>query len=456
MAERNKRKQTAEQSSELQRETTRKEERLRQRDRERHRKLYTFVGVALGVAFLAIAVGVIYQFFVLPSQQIARVGNVSITANQFWKRVKFEQNSLLNQLARYEQLEQQFGGQGFFTAQISQLQGTLGSPFALGQQSLNAMLEDLIVVQEAAARGIVVADEEVEAALREEVANSAGLVTEPQATATAQAGVDATATAEAWTPTPTATVDASGAVTATATAIPTVPVPPTPSIITETAYLENLNTLQTSISQIADMSLDEYRQLVRARLLREKLQDVLAAETVATTEDAVRARHILLREIEPTPEPTPLPEGAEAPEPLPEGEPTPGPRNAEETLALANELRQRLLDGEDFAVLAAEYSDDPGSAAQGGDLGWFGRGQMVAPFEEAAFGLAVDEISEPVESDFGYHIIQVLERDSARPKDEGALDQERAQAYQTWLNEQLAREDIQRPDNLVSLLPTGL
>lgn len=458
MAERNKRKQTAEQSSELQREVTRKEERLRQRDRERHRKLYTFVGVALGIAFLAIAVGVIYQFFVLPSQQIARVGDVSITANQFWKRVKFEQNSLLNQLARYQQLEQQFGGQGFFTAQISQLQGTLGSPFALGQQSLNAMLEDLIVVQEAAARGIAVADEEVEAALREEVANSAGLVTEPQATATAQAGVNATATAEAWTPTPTATVDASGAVTATATAIPTVPVPPTPSIITETAYLENLNTLQTSISQIADMSLDEYRQLVRARLLREKLQEVLAAETVATTEDAVRARHILLREIEPTPEPTPLPEGAEAPEPtpLPEGEPTPGPRNAEGTLALANELRQRLLDGEDFAVLAAEYSDDPGSAAQGGDLGWFGRGQMVAPFEEAAFGLAIDEISEPVESDFGYHIIQVLERDSARPKDEGALDQERAQAYQTWLNEQLAREDIQRPDNLVSLLPTGL
>ncbi len=466
MAERKKRTQAAKQSDELQREVTRKEERLRQRDRERHRKLYAFVGAALGIALVAILVGVVYQFLVLPRQQVARVGDVSITTEQFWKRVKFEQNSLLNQLVRYQELEQQFGGQGFFTTQISQLQGTLGSPFALGQQSLNAMLEDLVIVQEAAARGITVSDEEVEAALREEVANSIGLVTEAQATATVQAGADATATAAQWTPTPTATVDASGAVTATATSIPTPPPAPTAAIITETAYLENLNTLQQSVNQIAGMSLDEYREIVRARLLREKLQEVIGAEEVATTEEAVRARHILLREIEPTPEPTPLPEGAATPEPtpeptpLPESEPTPlptpGPRTAEETLALANELRQRLLDGEDFAELAAQYSDDPGSAAQGGDLGWFGRGQMVAPFEEAAFSLDIDEISEPIQTDFGYHIIQVIEKDPARPKDEGMLDQERAQAFQTWLNGQLAREDIERPGNLVSLMPTGL
>jgi parvulin-like peptidyl-prolyl isomerase len=173
----------------------------------------------------------------------------------------------------------------------------------------------------------------------------------------------------------------------------------------------------------------------------------------------VHARHILLRIREPAPTPTPLPEGV-TPTPTPEGmptpTPTPEPRNEEQTLALANELRQRLLNGEDFATLAAEYSDDPGSAAQGGDLGWFGRGRMVSPFEEAAFSLPVGEISEPVKTDFGYHIIQVLERDSAHPKDENQLAQERIQAFQTWLNEQLAREDIQRPANLVSLLPAGL
>ncbi len=459
MAERNKRKQAAKESNDLQRELTRKEQRLRQRDRERHKKLYTFVGVALGAALLFILIGVIYQFLVLPRQQVARVGDVSITAEQFWKRVKYEQSQLQNQLIRYQQLEQQFGNQGFFAGQISQLQGTLGSPFALGQQALNAMLEDAIILQEAAKRGLVVTDEEVEAALREEIANSLGLVTEPQATATAQAQIDATATAAAWTPTPTATVDASNPVTATATPIPTPPVPPTPAILTDTLYAETLDAFQKSLQQVAGFTLDEYKQLIRARLLREKLQEVIADERVATTEEAVHARHILLRIREPAPTPTPLPEGV-TPTPTPEGmptpTPTPEPRNEEQTLALANELRQRLLNGEDFAKLAAEYSDDPGSAAQGGDLGWFGRGRMVSPFEEAAFSLPVGEISEPVKTDFGYHIIQVLERDSAHPKDENQLAQERIQAFQTWLNEQLAREDIQRPANLVSLLPAGL
>ncbi len=459
MAERNKRKQAAKKSNDLQRELTRKEQRLRQRDRERHKKLYTFVGVALGAALLFILIGVIYQFLVLPRQHVARVGDVSITAEQFWKRVKYEQSQLQNQLIRYQQLEQQFGNQGFFAGQISQLQGTLGSPFALGQQALNAMLEDAIILQEAAKRGLVVTDEEVEAALREEIASSLGLVTEPQATATAQAQIDATATAAAWTPTPTATVDASNPVTATATPIPTPPVPPTPAILTDTLYAETLDTFQKSLQRVAGFTLDEYKQLIRARLLREKLQKVIADERVAMTEEAVHARHILLRIREPAPTPTPLPEGV-TPTPTPEGmptpTPTPEPRDEEQTLALANELRQRLLNGEDFAALAAEYSDDPGSAAQGGDLGWFGRGRMVSPFEEAAFSLPVGEISEPVKTDFGYHIIQVLERDSAHPKDENQLAQERIQAFQTWLNEQLAREDIQRPANLVSLLPAGL
>lgn len=459
MAERNKRKQAAKKSNDLERELTRKEQRLRQRDRERHKKLYMFVGAALGAALLFILIGVLYQFLVLPRQQVARVGDTSITAEQFWKRVKYEQSQLQNQLIRYQQLEQQFGNQGFFAAQISQLQGTLGSPFALGQQALNAMLEDVIIQQEAAKRGIVVTDEEVETALREEIANGLGLVTEPQATATVQAQVDATATAAGWTPTPTATVDANNPVTATATPTPTLPVPPTPAIITETLYTETLDAFQKSLQQVAGFTLDEYKQLIRARLLRKKLQEIIADERVATTEEAVHARHILLRVREPAPTPTPLPEGV-TPTPTPEGmptpTPTPEPRNEEQTLALANELRQRLLNGEDFAALAAEYSDDPGSAAQGGDLGWFGRGRMVAPFEEAAFSLAVDEISEPIKTDFGYHIIQVLERDAAHPKDEYQLTQERAQAFQAWLNEQLAREDIQRPSNLVSLLPAGL
>ena len=67
-------------------------------------------------------------------------------------------------------------------------------------------------------------------------------------------------------------------------------------------------------------------------------------------------------------------------------------------LTLANQLRQRILDGEDFEQLAVEFSADRGSGQRGGDLGFFTRGQMVQPFEEAAFSLEPGQVSEPVES----------------------------------------------------------
>ncbi|PKH08874.1 peptidylprolyl isomerase [Planomicrobium sp. MB-3u-38] len=78
----------------------------------------------------------------------------------------------------------------------------------------------------------------------------------------------------------------------------------------------------------------------------------------------------------------------------------------EETAAT---VKEELDGGANFAELAQEYSTD-GSAAEGGDLGWFGVGAMVPEFEEAAYSLEVDEISEPVQSQFGYHIIQITDK----------------------------------------------
>lgn len=75
------------------------------------------------------------------------------------------------------------------------------------------------------------------------------------------------------------------------------------------------------------------------------------------------------------------------------------------------------LQGEDFAALARQYSDDKGSAARGGDLGWFGLGMMVRPFENAAFALQPGQISEPVASDFGWHIILLEGRRGIQPLD---------------------------------------
>ncbi len=71
-------------------------------------------------------------------------------------------------------------------------------------------------------------------------------------------------------------------------------------------------------------------------------------------------------------------------------------------------ILERLKKGEKFAELAKELSIDTGSGKRGGDLGYFGRGKMVKPFEAAAFMLSVGQISEPVKTEFGYHIIKRL------------------------------------------------
>jgi peptidyl-prolyl cis-trans isomerase C len=107
--------------------------------------------------------------------------------------------------------------------------------------------------------------------------------------------------------------------------------------------------------------------------------------------ERVHARHILVRM---------------------EGSPAPLKAGAKdltdaEALAKAQSLLQRIKAGEDFAKIAAAESDDDGSAINFGDLGWFGRGQLAPSLEEAAFQLQTGQISEPVKSQLGYHILQV-------------------------------------------------
>ena len=86
--------------------------------------------------------------------------------------------------------------------------------------------------------------------------------------------------------------------------------------------------------------------------------------------------------------------------------------------ATAKEVKKKLDEGADFAELATEYSKDEGSAANGGDLGWFGKGDMVPEFEKAAFSLKKGEISDPVKSEHGYHIIEVTDVEEVEPLEE--------------------------------------
>lgn len=112
--------------------------------------------------------------------------------------------------------------------------------------------------------------------------------------------------------------------------------------------------------------------------------------------EQARARHILVRAKNSQ---MPLKEGAKE-------------LTDEEALAKATDLRKRLLAGEDFAALAKAESDDSGSGANGGDLGLFKRGAMVPAFEQTAFSIPVKQVSEPVKTQFGYHLILVEQREA--------------------------------------------
>ncbi len=121
---------------------------------------------------------------------------------------------------------------------------------------------------------------------------------------------------------------------------------------------------------------------------------------------------------------------------------------------LITKLKQRIEDGEDFATLAREYSDDESNAEKGGDLGWFGRGQMVEPFDKAAFALKVGEVSDVVETDFGFHLIKVEEKKADVPTDKEELekrkqeliDKAKQQAWKDYQETLRAAADVEIVD----------
>jgi len=120
--------------------------------------------------------------------------------------------------------------------------------------------------------------------------------------------------------------------------------------------------------------------------------------------------------------------------------------------ALAQELIDRIDEGESFEELAREYSSD-GSAADGGNLGYFGRGEMVGPFDEAAFSQEVGEVSEvPIETQFGYHIILVEDRIEETESLEEARENIRShigsQRFQSHMSELFEEAEIERAEEL--------
>ncbi|NGQ91232.1 peptidylprolyl isomerase [Rhodobacter sp. HX-7-19] len=116
----------------------------------------------------------------------------------------------------------------------------------------------------------------------------------------------------------------------------------------------------------------------------------------------------------------------------------------------AKELKAQIDGGADFGELAKANSSDTGSAVNGGDLGWFGLGMMVKPFEDAVVAAAPGSVSDPVQTDFGWHLIKVNEvRDAAKPTIDEVRDELAAEIEQTVVEAKLAEltgaAEITRP-----------
>jgi parvulin-like peptidyl-prolyl isomerase len=406
--------------------------RLEREKRQTNLILFSFIGILVIVAGL-IGYTILYNVYLQARQPVAKVGTVNITVSEWQTRVLLQTQSLQSQYNMYQQYSQMLGMD--FSQQLQSIQDQLSNPTQLGQTVLDQMIDDELVRQEAAKRGITVSKAEVDQAIQSAYSfypngsptptitptgvsfptlspdtlafvtltplpTNTPLVPNTPANTATNTPLPPTAVITGTPPaTATATLTAAPSPTATLTGTPGPTDTPQP---TATPYtLKGFQqTYQTSVANYSKVGLTEsqLRSLYEVNILRQKLTDVIAAN-VPHSQDEVWARHILV---------------------------------ADEATAIT--VRNRLLNGEDFAKVAAEVSTDTGSKDNGGDLGWFGKGQMVAEFDTAAFSLPIGQISQPIKSQYGYHIIQVLAHNVV-PLDASAYDQARQKAFSDWLTQ---------------------
>lgn len=229
--------------------------------------------------------------------------------------------------------------------------------------------------------------------------------TAPVATPDLQATTEAIATMTAEGPTATPDPNATATLTPLPTAEPTGTPNSEQAIATSRA---GFDLLDNNFLDRADMSRGDFERLIaEPALARIKIRDALVGQ-IDTTQEQVRAAHILVA-----------------------------------TRAAALELIDGRLQNEDFATVAEEVSTDTQTATQGGDLGWFPRGVMTPPFEEAAFSQPIEELpAEPVQTEFGWHIILVHEREDDRPLTASMISAVQAGTLNRWLDEQAESADI--------------
>jgi parvulin-like peptidyl-prolyl isomerase len=382
--------------------------RLQRENQQSRIILYAFLGILAGVLLL-IGYGFLDMNYLQLQKPVAKVGDVEILVKQFEPRVRMQRQQLLGQYNQYAQYGQLFGMD--VQSQLDQIQAQLDSPESVGQSVLDQMINEQLIRLEAEKRGITVSDAELVDAKQSSfsyypngtptLAPTATEITLPEVPAEAFDLVTMTPT-----PAATATLEATPTATlvpeATATAGPTSTPEPTATPYTQEGFDKEFNDSKESFMKLGIKEQD-YLAFFDFQILQKKVQEAITAD-VPHTETQLWARHILVSD-----EPTAL------------------------------TVLEKLKSGEDFAALAQEYSKD-GSAAAGGDLGWFGTGAMVPEFETAAYALEKtgDYTTTPVKSQFGYHIIQLIAKQE-RPLTADQYETAKSKAFSDWLT--AAREE---------------
>ena len=383
-------------------------------ERER-RQINLIRGVA--IAGILIVVGLLAYGYLRSNvfalrEPVARVNGVTITTGEWQERVKFQRAQLLNAYNQYQFYQQNFGFD--YSQQLQEITTSLSVPEILGQQVLDQMTDEILIRQEAEERGITVSDEEIDNYFKETFGFFPDGTATPTITPTEFAfptlsNEQLTFYPSTSTPTeaPTSTVTPTGTPDRSATATPTATTaPPTPTFVPEAATATStpytLEGYQTDYDEMIksfstyNVSERTIRSIYEADLLRKKLRDEITKD-IPPTEEQVFARHILV-----------------------------------ETEEEANAAYERLQNGEDFATVAAEVSQDTGSAARGGELDWQPRSFFVKEFSDAAFSQEIGEIGKPVKTEFGYHIIQVIAREEL-PLSASQYEQVKDTAFNDWL-----------------------
>jgi hypothetical protein len=385
-------------------EETRKQAHHRRKDEERNRRLMIGLAAVAALLIILIGAGLLQELVIKPGQPIATVNQARISSQEYRKRVLFDWYQANNQVQ---------------------------DPQGSSVQVLDQMIDEELIREQARQRGITVSPDEVTAYIEKQF----GYLRNPP------------------TPTPAPSISPTPLPSPTPGGSPTPTPLPTPTPVSLESYQSAYKSYVERLGKATGFKESDFRALAELDLLRQKLYDVVSAD-VPTTEEQVRAQHILVRIIEPQPTATPLPEGQPTPTPDPSAQPTPVPVSADQALARIIAVKKQLDAGADFATLAKQYSEDTGSKDQGGELGWFGKSQMVAEFADAAFKLQPGQVSDPVKTQFGYHLIKVEERDPARTIDAYTLQQNKSAAFQKWLSDLRTAAKVERNWSLEKVPPT--